>query len=80
MVVYMASHKQNLDTEELIEAFNLCEDVGNDYFGQGNWFIEGKQRKIHDHFHWHVRQLTVVNDIIAIKLLGEPPQVGSSLT
>jgi len=76
MIVYVAAHKQNLDTEEIIEAFNLCEDVGNDFYGQGRWFIEGKQRKIHDHFHWHVRELKMVNDILAVKLLGLEPQLG----
>jgi len=54
----------------LIEAFNLCEDVGNDYFGQGRWFIEGKQRMIKDHFHWHVREMKMVNDILGVKMLG----------
>ena len=42
MIVYIGSHKQNLETEEILEAFNMCEDVGNDHYGQGNWFIEGK--------------------------------------
>ena len=79
MIVYIGSHKQNLETEEILEAFNLCEDVGNDKFGQGHWFIEGKQRKIHDHFHWHVRELKMVNDILAIKLLGEEPRIGDPL-
>lgn len=78
MVVYTAGHKQALDTEELLEAFNLCEDVGNDYFGQGRWFIEGKQRRIPDHFHWHVRKLEVVNDILAVRLLGVEPQIGQA--
>ena len=73
MIVYIGGHKQELVAEELIEAFNLCEDVGNDYFGQGHWFVEGKQRKIHYHFHWHVRELKMVNDILAIKLLGIEP-------
>ncbi len=79
MVVYIDSHKQNLETEEILEAFNLCEDVGNDYFGVGRWFIEGKQRRIHDHFHWHVRELKMVNDILAIRLLGEEPVIGSPI-
>jgi hypothetical protein len=50
--------------------------VGNDYFGVGRWFIEGKQRRIPDHFHWHVRELKMVNDILAIRLLGEEPVIG----
>ncbi|TNV86816.1 hypothetical protein FGO68_gene14493 [Halteria grandinella] len=79
MIVYTASHKQSLDTEELLEAFNLCEDVGNDFFGVGRWFIEGKQRRIADHFHWHVRELKMVNDIMAVRLLGQDPQIGESL-
>jgi hypothetical protein len=68
-----------LDTEEILEAFNLCEDVGNDYFGVGRWFIEGKQRKISDHFHWHVRELKMVNDILAIRLLGQEPVIGAPI-
>jgi hypothetical protein len=45
----------------------------------GRWFIEGKQRKIHDHFHWHVRELKMVNDILAIRLLGEEPVIGAPI-
>jgi hypothetical protein len=68
-----------LDTEEILEAFNLCEDVGNDLFGVGHWFIEGKQRKSHDHFHWHVREMKMVNDIMAIRLLGQEPIIGTQV-
>jgi hypothetical protein len=80
MVVYTASHKQVLDTEELLEAFNLCEDVGNDYFGVGRWFIEGKQRQIKDHFHWHVREFKMVNDIMGVRMLGKDPLIGQAIT
>jgi hypothetical protein len=62
-----------------LEAFNLCEDIGNDYFGVGKWFIEGKQRRIPDHFHWHVRELKMVNDIMAVRLLGKDPVIGTPL-
>ena len=79
MVVYIGGHKQILELEELLEASNLCEEVGNDCFGQGRWFIEGKQRKIKDHFHWHVRELKMVNDIIGVKVLNADPQIGDLL-
>ena len=79
MIVYIGGHKQNLETEELLEAFNLCEEIGNDTFGQGHWFIEGKQRKIKDHFHWHVRELKMVNDILAVKLLNADPILDTPL-
>jgi hypothetical protein len=79
MIVYIASHKQQLDTEEILEASHLCEEVGNDYFGQGRWFIEGKQRKIADHFHWHVRELKMVNDIIGVKVMNADPIIGGPL-
>ena len=51
--------------------------MGNDFFGQGR-FIDGKQRLIPDHFHWHVRKLEVVNDILAVRLLGVEPQMGDA--
>jgi hypothetical protein len=33
MVVYIGGHKQTIELEELLEASNLCEEVGNDCFG-----------------------------------------------
>eukprot|EP00347_Sterkiella_histriomuscorum_P017530 403348987 len=57
MIVFVESHKQELSPSDLILAQAICEQVGNDFYGTNQWFIEGKQRTIGDHFHWHIRSV-----------------------
>ncbi len=40
MIVYVAAHKQQLEIKEIVEAYTICEQVGNDIYGKENWFVD----------------------------------------
>ncbi|CDW85488.1 dual specificity catalytic domain containing protein [Stylonychia lemnae] len=77
MIVYTAGHKQELAIEELMEAQAICQQVGLDFYGLDQWYIDHKQRTIDNHFHWHIRS---TNDPMAKSTLLNQPKRDFSIS
>ena len=52
---YYRKHTMDISEKDATEMENALNKVGEEKFGEGEFFIDKVQRQVPDHLHWHAR-------------------------